>query len=959
MKSFFEYSIENLPSTEEEIIYDLVDGILTNNDKINELKNSLEFNDENGLGLKINNLKQEFTNNVLKIQQNKKDLDEKEKIFQENKIKFNLIIENLNNDFNDIQKKLKNFYNNNFNVGEIFDLSFDKIEKILMKIKDESNLKNISIEFDKIENSKRKLSNNLNENLNKKNQIIEINKMLNEEKITIENNLFNLISEKESLEEIIKNYLNFCLNNNNNNNDKIKKLTENFEIFHYQISFINLINFSQNFSENFFDFIEKNNLFKNISYQKNINIKICKNELNTLLKNTLINFIKQKPKKNINEFFINLSKEILSKFNINFLNSKKFENFIKINIKLNYLIKIIESYLNFIKISFIQISKENEKKLLEIDLTINKLNLQQNEKQNKLNEIDEKKNSLINSNANNNSFLNQKEKEYLILSEKSLNILNKKKENEKELNEIILTFNLFKENIINKIDELNNKNISIQNEIEYLNSQNDINNLNIQKEIESIKNGIKNKYKMIKIQLTIFKRKHKNNLNIYQKLLDKINNSLNLNNNTLISGNFNNDSFSNNSTLINNSNFFENNNNNNNFNNSILNTNNLYSKNRKLSHRNMLRNNVLLQSVLSGSNSSISIFSPSKINNRYSMGKFNSNNINASNNFLTRSNSYKYFSPIKSSRNFFYNNSNNNSNNKQVNNILNINNNNNNNSNLNYNNSNVKNNNNNNNNLFFQINNTKNKTNSLSTSHKKYYNRFNVSNNMKDSTINSLNDKNSTINTLFYLKKQSTIHSLKYSPDNNNNIDINNIKDNNINEINILLESFPVYFRNINFDDNNNKFDPLNDLDYINNFGFLKGSIKLDNNKKYLLIFLEEILYNKINLNDIKSTILNNQIKYIIQIHQKYKQIVKNSGYIELEDFIKLKDLENIPFDDNNKIKALKNKIFNFSIIYNNNNGNNENNQLKIEFLFASYDNVKIWLNGLNYFIINNKKLSN
>ena len=67
MKSFFEYSIENLPSTEEEIIYDLVDGILTNNDKINELKNSLEFNDENGLGLKINNLKQEFTNNVLKI----------------------------------------------------------------------------------------------------------------------------------------------------------------------------------------------------------------------------------------------------------------------------------------------------------------------------------------------------------------------------------------------------------------------------------------------------------------------------------------------------------------------------------------------------------------------------------------------------------------------------------------------------------------------------------------------------------------------------------------------------------------------------------------------------------------------------------------------------------------------------------------------------------------------------
>ena len=938
MKSFFEYSIENLPSTEEEIIYDLVDGILNNNNKINELKNSLEFNDENGLGLKINNLKQEFTNNILKINQNKKELEEKEKIYDENKIKLNLNIENLNNDFKEIEKKIKNF--NNFNVVDIFDLSFDKIEKIISKIKDEDNLKNISIEFNKIDNLKRKLSNNLNDYLIKKNQIIEINNMLNEEKIIIENNLLNLISEKESLEEIIKNYLKFCLNDNNNlniNNNKIKKYSENFEIFYYEISIINLINFSQNFSEIFFDFIEKNNLFKNISYEKNINIKICKFELNTLLKNKLINFIKlkQKSKKNLNDFIINLSKEILLKFNINFFNSKKFENFIKINIKLNYLTKIIESSLNFINNSFKQILNENNKKLLEINLIINKLNLEQNEKENKLNEIDEKKNLLINSNANNNSYLNQKEKEYLILNEKSLNILNKKKENEKELNEIILTFNLFKENIINKIDELNTKNISLQNEIEYLNSQNDINILNIQKEIENIKKSIKDKYKMIKIQLTIFKRKHKNNLNLYEKLIDKINNALNLNNNTLISGNFNNDSFSNNTTTINNSNFFENNNN---YNNSILNTNNLYINNRKLSHRNILKNNVLLQSVLSGSNSSISIFSPSKINNRYSMGKLNNNNINVSNNFLTRSSSYKYFSPIKSSRNFFYNNSNNNSNNKQINNILN------NNSNLNYNNSNVKND---KNNLFFQINSTKNKLNSLSNSNKKYYNKFNVSNNMKDSTINTLNDKNSTINTLFYLKKQSTIHSLKFSPD----------KFNNNNEINILLETFPVYFRNINIEDNNNKFDPLNDLENLNNFGFLKGSIKIDSSKKYLLIFLEEILYNKINLNDIKSTILNNQIKYIIQIHQKYKQIVKNYGYIELEEFIKLKDLENIPFDDDNKIKALKNKIFNFSIIYNNNNGNNENNQLKIEFLFDSYDNIKIWLNGLNYFIINNKKI--
>ena len=65
MKSIFEYSFNHLPGTEEEIIYEIVDNILNNQDKINELSLSLEKIDENsGLGLKQFNLKHSITKNI-------------------------------------------------------------------------------------------------------------------------------------------------------------------------------------------------------------------------------------------------------------------------------------------------------------------------------------------------------------------------------------------------------------------------------------------------------------------------------------------------------------------------------------------------------------------------------------------------------------------------------------------------------------------------------------------------------------------------------------------------------------------------------------------------------------------------------------------------------------------------------------------------------------------------------
>ena len=160
---------------------------------------------------------------------------------------------------------------------------------------------------------------------------------------------------------------------------------------------------------------------------------------------------------------------------------------------------------------------------------------------------------------------------------------------------------------------------------------------------------------------------------------------------------------------------------------------------------------------------------------------------------------------------------------------------------------------------------------------------------------------------------------------------------------NNLLKPIICYFRIIK---DNKKFDPLHHSDKISEFGFEKISMKINDRYTHLNIYKNRNLIFQILIQNMQTTIVNNNIKYIIKIYQKYKHILKKDGFVDIDTFIKSRDFKNIPFDTNNIKKAAKNNLFNIQLSFIN-NGFNE----RVEFIFLNYEDVKLWLNGLNYVI--------
>ena len=166
-----------------------------------------------------------------------------------------------------------------------------------------------------------------------------------------------------------------------------------------------------------------------------------------------------------------------------------------------------------------------------------------------------------------------------------------------------------------------------------------------------------------------------------------------------------------------------------------------------------------------------------------------------------------------------------------------------------------------------------------------------------------------------------------------------------------LNKPFKCYFREYSTK-NEVIFDPLYHSELIQQepfyfkFGFAKLSFIKYN--IFLVIDSEDCdISKKINIKNINATIINNNIKYIIKIYQRYKHKIKKEKYFDLEKFLSSNIFDDIPFDLNKKILAINNRFFNFSILY----GNEESNNKRIEFIFEEYENMKIWINALNYLI--------
>ena len=101
----------------------------------------------------------------------------------------------------------------------------------------------------------------------------------------------------------------------------------------------------------------------------------------------------------------------------------------------------------------------------------------------------------------------------------------------------------------------------------------------------------------------------------------------------------------------------------------------------------------------------------------------------------------------------------------------------------------------------------------------------------------------------------------------------------------------------------------------------------------------------EIKLNDIENTVINSNIKKIIEIYRNYNKNKFNNNF-SFEEFV---NKEKNKFNDMNKeyiIKSALNQNFNFSIV--------TKKGKRLEFIIRSYEEFKIWINGMA-FIIKNK----
>ena len=854
---------EIVTGTEEEIIYEIVDDILTTQDQIKNIQYSIKNIDETkGSGLQLVNITNEIERNISIINELKNEINEKKSEFNEYKIKNNMKIKKIEDEIFEKEKKLQNISSDN--KEEIYKISYEKIEDIIKKKKDEDELKNITIEFNATENAKRNIENNLMDKINEREEITERLLMLKEEKENLNEQLINLISEKESLEEICKLYIqnfnsnikeingadNINLEENNNMNNLIKDIDIN--LYHFEICKIDINKYCNDISNILMNII--NQIYSPDLENESNFFDYKQAELVNLIQNDLINFIELDSKdinsEIIDNFFNTLGNKLLNEIQLE-IPIEKITELLKYFVKLNYYEVIISNNINFLNKEYKFVKRENKRKVKEKQTEINLLANKLDELDFLLSQIKEKKDILIEKNANNLNNLKKKKKEYLNLNEKIGELINQKKEFEYDYDEKLQCLEMIIKEIEDKINFILNINSDLENQIERVKDNIDNENEEKKREIEKLKDSIKEKFKMIKNQLSIYKRKHGNNMELYDKFVEKINNNLRISSKSLL----NNDSLSNSSYMhslmfspINND-----------------------SKNNSLIQNNSKNINI---NTPFNSISTNSIFSPNKLNNSLYNPIINMNNT--------------FFSPARSRNLDYYSQIYNSDNRKKLKNNLRVNNENN-----------------------YEINNS-----------------------------NSLweEEKTKLLNSMKSINKQK-IKGNK----NEINFDFLNKEKEKKDKFNNLLQQVICYFRIIK---DNKKFDPLHHSEKISEFGYEKISMKINDRYTHLNIYKNRNLIFQILIQNMQTTIVNNNIKYIIKIYQKYKHILKKDGFVDIDTFIKSRDFKNIPFDTNNIKKAAKNNLFNIQLSFIN-NGFNE----RVEFIFLNYEDVKLWLNGLNYVI--------
>jgi len=410
------------------------------------------------------------------------------------------------------------------------------------------------LELNKLTDKKTRILKNLDEYTNSVNEISETLIMLREEKETVEIEIVNLISHKESLEELIQ-FNNFSLFKNIPLNSSLEtintsiNLTRVIEIHPHEISAITNFNkFSRILFENLANFIQteikskKDSIFvgqaQNFSEISIDFTKFDKSHFDALIKKYLTTYKESKDLYNVDDFFILLTKKIYDfliqsveknyMFVIKEINLERLRFYFKYFFKIHRYENVIASKINFVNREFKILKKEKIGKIDELEKRIASLKFSWDKLQSREAQLKEKISSYDNNTDNNkNKFPQVQEAEFKLKTLRSLDEkMNALIELKNQLNCDI--FNLNSEHRKNirdyeeKIKQFEMINEELNKKHSHILKEND--NLKIQTNEETLKirNSISEKYKQLK-ELIKFENEQGN----YADFLDNIQKYLN------------------------------------------------------------------------------------------------------------------------------------------------------------------------------------------------------------------------------------------------------------------------------------------------------------------------------------------------------------------------------------------------------------------------------------------------
>ena len=210
---------------EEEIIYEIVDSIVSNQDKIAELTQKIESPSKDEIFQKEMLYKKYLSKNIKYIHKLEKQKKINEKNLKKYKTDNQSKLEQLENEISKINNILLELNNNN---NEIYKLSYEKYKNVILNKENENNLNIFNDEYNSIVLNYNNLLEEINNNESRKNKFIEIERMLEEERECVDRKIIEYMSLKESYEEIAKLQLKvFVLENLKNNINSNNKKGEN------------------------------------------------------------------------------------------------------------------------------------------------------------------------------------------------------------------------------------------------------------------------------------------------------------------------------------------------------------------------------------------------------------------------------------------------------------------------------------------------------------------------------------------------------------------------------------------------------------------------------------------------------------------------------------------------------------------------------------------------------------